>query len=239
VAEPVRLPVDPLGPVELVAVVDEAASLLRHELRNKFASTRNAEFYIRRRLRETDAWQADARVEEMSAIIRDEMRLANELLEQRVQLGHVFTPAPSVVDAADCVHLAVGCTRTVSACAVTIRVEAQSGQVMADEKELALAVRCLVENAVEATGLRGEVLVRATPMAARYVIQVEDTGAGVPESRRGAVLEPFHTTKPGHAGLGLNIARRIAERYGGALVFGGRPVGTAVALELELVVGGA
>ena len=229
---------DPLGPVQLVAVADETASLLRHELRNKFASVRNAEFYIRRRLRETEAWRADPRVEEMSGIIRDELRLANELLDQRVQLGQLFAPAPRLVDAAECVRLAVGCIRTVSGCAVAVRVEAQSGQLMADANELALAVRCLVENAVEATGLSGEVLVRAAPVAARYSIEVEDTGAGVHESQRGVVLEPFHTTKPGHAGLGLNIVRRIAERYGGALLFSARPVGTAVALDLELAAAG-
>jgi signal transduction histidine kinase len=237
-AEPGRFLVDPLGPAQLVAVADETASLLRHELRNKFASVRNAEFYIRRRLRETDPWRADARVEEMSGIIRDELRLANELLDQRVQLKQLFAPASSLVDAAECVRHAVGCTRTVSDCAVAIRVDAQSGHVVADANELALAVRCLVENAVEATGLSGEILVRAAPAAARYSIQVEDSGAGVPESRRGAVLEPFHTTKPGHAGLGLNIARRIAERYGGALLFSARPVGTLVALDLELAAAG-
>jgi signal transduction histidine kinase len=238
VAEPGRFPVDPLGPVQLLAVADETSSLLRHELRNKFASVRNAEFYIRRRLRETEPWRADPRVEEMSGIIRDELRLANELLDQRVQLTQLFAPAPCLVDAAESVRLAVGCTRTASACAVTVRVDAQSGYVMADPNELALAVRCLLENAIEATGLGGEVLVRAAPVAARYSIQVEDAGAGVPESQRGAVLEPFHTTKPGHAGLGLNIARRIAERYGGTLQFSARPVGTAVALDLELAAAG-
>jgi signal transduction histidine kinase len=238
-AEPGRFLMDPLGPVQLVAVADETASLLRHELRNKFASVRNAEFYIRRRLRETEAWRADVRVEEMSGIIRDELRVANELLDQRVQLGQLFAAAPSVVDAAECVRLAVGCARTVGTSAVTIRVDAQSGHVMADANELALAVRCLVENALEASERSGEVVVRAAPVAARYSIQVEDAGAGVPESQRGAVLEPFHSTKPGHAGLGLNIARRIAERYGGALLFSDRPIGTAVVLELELAAAGA
>jgi signal transduction histidine kinase len=229
---------DPLRAVELVAVADEMASLLRHELRNKFAAVRNAEFYVRRRLRSTEAWQADPRIEELSAIIQSEMRVANELLDQRLRLQHLFAPAPSAVDAAECVRRAVACTRTSGACSVAINVDAEAGRVMADPNELALAVRCLLENAIEATGLGGEVLVRAAPVAARYSIQVEDAGAGVPESQRGAVLEPFHTTKPGHAGLGLNIARRIAERYGGTLQFSARPVGTAVALDLELAAAG-
>lgn len=230
---------DPLGPVQLVALADETASLLRHELRNKFASVRNAEFYVRRRLRDTEAWRADPRLEEMSGIIRDEMRLANELLDQRAWLRQLFTPMPSRVDAADSVRLAVACTRIVAGCTVGIQVDAQPGHVLADPHELALAVRCLVENAVEATGPSGEVRVRALPAGPRFLIEVEDAGAGIEESQRTTLLEPFHSTKLGHAGLGLNVARRIVERYAGRLLFSTRPVGAVVALELELAAASA
>jgi signal transduction histidine kinase len=232
VAEVTPLGLDPLGPAQLVAIADEMASLLRHELRNKFASVRSAGFYVRRRLRETEAWQADPRLDELSGIIQDEMRLANELLDQRLRLQHLFAAAPARVDAADCVRLAASSVRGLGNGAVALEVEARSGSVMADPNELALAVRCLVENAVEATGNNGTVRVRAWPGAARYTIAIEDAGSGIEESRRSLVLQPFYTTKPGHAGLGLNIAQRIAERYGGSLVFSQVSAGTTTVLEL-------
>jgi signal transduction histidine kinase len=232
VAEVRQVGLDPLGPVQLVAIADEMASLLRHELRNKFASVRSAGFYVRRRLRETEAWQADPRLDELSGIIQDEMRLANELLDQRLRLQHLFTAAPARLDAAECVRLAASCARVPSGCSVTIEVDAQSGYVTADPNELALAVRCLVENAVDATGNSGAVRVRALPLAARYTIEVEDAGCGIPEAQRSVVLQPFYTTKPGHAGLGLNIAQRIAERYGGSLTFSQVPTGATTVLEL-------
>jgi signal transduction histidine kinase len=225
---------DPLGSVQRVAVADESASLLRHELRNKFASVRSAEFYIRRRLRTSEAWNADPRLEELSGIIQEEMRLASELLDRR-HLQHVFTPAAARVDAADCVRHAAACTRRSKDCHVEIEVEAEAGHVLADPSELALATRCLLENAVEALGTNGLVRVRARPEALRYVIRIEDTGAGVSKSQHDALFEPFFTTKPGHAGLGLKIARRIAERYAGILQFCESPQGTVVALELELI----
>jgi signal transduction histidine kinase len=232
VAEVSQVGLDPLGPVQLVAIADEMASLLRHELRNKFASVRSAGFYVRRRLRETEAWQADPRLDELSGIIQDEMRLANELLDQRLRLQHLFAAAPARLDAAECVRLAASCARAPSGCSVTIEVDARSGYVTADPNELALAVRCLVENAVDATGNSGAVRVRALPLAARYTIEVEDAGCGIAEAQRSVVLQPFYTTKPGHAGLGLNIAQRIAERYGGSLTFSQVPTGTTTVLEL-------
>ena len=230
---------DPLGPVQLVAVADEMASLLRHELRNKFASVRSAEFYVRRRLRNTEAWQADPRLEELSGIIQDEMRLANELLDPQSRLQHLFAPTRSRVDVAECVRLAVASTRSPSACSVAIEIDAQAGYLAADPKELALAVRCVVENAVEATGLSGAVYVRALPVESRYIVEVKDAGAGIQPSRRAAMLEPFYTTKPGHVGLGLNIARRLAERYAGSLLFRDVSAGTAVVLELGPTVASA
>ena len=213
------------------STVDELASLLRLELRNKFASVRSAGFYVRRRLRETEAWQADPRLDELSGIIQDEMRLANELLDQRPRLQHLFSAAPARVDAAECVRLAVSCVRAPSGCSVNLEADARSGYVTADPNELALAVRCLVENAVDATGSSGTVRIRALPVAAGYTIEIEDAGSGIHESQRSAVLQPLYTTKAGHAGLGLNIAQRIAERYGGSLTFSQVSAGTTTMLE--------
>jgi signal transduction histidine kinase len=234
VAEDGAITFDPLGAVLLVAIADETTSGLRHALRNKLASVRSAEFYIRRRLKSSEAWQADPRLEELSDIIQEEMRVANELLDQRQRLQNLFISSPARIDAAECVRRAVAWTRRSADCRVAIALEAQAGYVSADSSELSLAVRCLVENAVEALGTTGLVRVRARPEAARYVILVEDAGAGIPEAERAAVLEPFFSTKPGRAGLGLSIARRVAERYTGSLRFLEAKVGAAVALELTL-----
>lgn len=234
VAEVGQVGFDPLNSVQLFAIADETASALRHDLRNKLASVRSAEFYVRRRLRSTEAWQADPRLEELSGVIQDEMRSANELLDQRQRLRHLFTPAPARTDAGECVRRAAACTRRAAQCRVELAVEAETGDVVVDASELALAVRCLIENAVEALGSSGTVRVKASAQASRYIIQVEDAGAGIAEAQRAAVFDAFFTTKPGHAGLGLNIARRIAERYDGSLVLREAAAGTTIALELGL-----
>lgn len=233
-AESMRPTPDPLAGAQLQAVSSEVASVLRHELRNKFASVRNAAFYVRRRLKDCELWRSDPLLEEMSQIIQNEMRLANELLDQQLQLPHVFVRAVAELNAEDCVHRAVSCTRVPAESSVEIRVDARPGQVLADATDLTLAIRCLVENAVEAAPAGSAVQVRAAPEAERYRIEVSDPGSGIPESEREAVFEGFHTTKPGHAGLGLNIARRVAERYQGALCFRDGSAGSVVVLEIKL-----
>ena len=49
------------------------------------------------------------------------------------------------------------------------------------------------------------------------MIEVRDTGPGIPAEIRDQIFEPFFTTKARGGGLGLPIARRTAELHGGTL----------------------
>lgn len=67
------------------------------------------------------------------------------------------------------------------------------------------------------------------------VLEVEDTGAGIPAEVQERLFDPFFTTKPSGTGLGLSIAARIVEKHGGTLRFQTRPGhGTTFGLILPL-----
>jgi CheY-like chemotaxis protein/anti-sigma regulatory factor (Ser/Thr protein kinase) len=202
---------DPLGGLERASVAEEVASLLRHDLRNHLASIRNAAFYLRRRTKDTEIWRSDPRVPQFFTLIDDTVLVSTGLLEDRLSLKHLFSRSVARVAGASCVEQGVAFAR-VSA-AVTINVDAGAGDVAADRAEVALAIRCVIENAVEAA--RSQVTVAARARGGRYEIAVTDDGSGVPEASVKQIFDAFHTTKEGHAGLGLNIARRVARRYGG------------------------
>jgi two-component system sensor kinase FixL len=54
----------------------------------------------------------------------------------------------------------------------------------------------------------------------RVVVEVVDTGPGLPESIAEQIFEPFRSTKSSGLGLGLAISRAIAEAHGGMLTAG-------------------
>lgn len=91
------------------------------------------------------------------------------------------------------------------------------GQVQGDARLLGHAVRNLLRNALEALASAGRVQVDVSAEEGLARVVVSDDGPGLNASQLEQVLEPFHTTKPHGTGLGLLIARRVAELHGGRL----------------------
>jgi len=229
---------DPLEGVEHVAFAEEVSSAMRHAVRNKLAAARNAATYIQRRLSKTEAWQIDPRIQTFHGLIESELDAAGGLLDPKDALAHVFTRHAERVPASSCVREALEHARGEADVTRAVRVEVtDDAEVIADPRELTLAVRCLVENALEATDGKGPISVRGSRMANRFAIEVADDGPGIEESRREDAMRAFVTTKPGHAGLGLAIARRIARRYDGGFTLGTSPGGGLVA-RIELPIAG-
>ena len=100
--------------------------------------------------------------------------------------------------------------------------------VLADRDQLAQLLHNLVRNAEEAMPSGGEVTVRTRAEADRAVLEVEDTGPGIPPEERSRVLEPGVTTKASGTGLGLALGTRIAQGHGGTLEIDGGPGGGAL-----------
>lgn len=75
----------------------------------------------------------------------------------------------------------------------------------------------LVVNAKEAIDGAGSVLVRTFVDDGSVVLEVADSGSGIPEELRGRIFEPFFTTKTLGTGLGLDTVHRLVATSGGQI----------------------
>ena len=96
----------------------------------------------------------------------------------------------------------------------------------------------LITNAAEAMkNFSGEkqIQLSTTSTADHVIIQVKDTGPGIPISRQGKVFDPFYTTKSNSSGIGLSICHRIILDHGGVLkLSSAENKGTRFTIELPL-----
>lgn len=104
---------------------------------------------------------------------------------------------------------------------------AQDPEVEADPGQLKQVLINLVQNAAESIGRDGTITLRTRIQTRRRMsqsstaalIEVVDTGKGIPPEARRRLFDPFFTTKPSGTGLGLSIAARILEKHGGSLEY--------------------
>jgi len=99
----------------------------------------------------------------------------------------------------------------------------------------------LMDNAIRFTPAGGKITLAAFAASDGIVIEVSDTGIGMSEERLASLSQPFvvgdatFTRQHGGAGLGIAIARAIAELSGGHLVIDSSPaLGTTVAISLPM-----
>jgi two-component system sensor histidine kinase HydH len=78
------------------------------------------------------------------------------------------------------------------------------------------ALSNLLLNALQATPHGGRVELRAERFDGELVIDVQDSGAGVPADLRERIWEPFFTTRQRGTGLGLAIVRKRVQEVGGS-----------------------
>jgi signal transduction histidine kinase len=79
-----------------------------------------------------------------------------------------------------------------------------------------------ISDVVEGTGTKGRITVRTRAIGDYVEVSVSDTGAGIPESVRGRIFEPFVTTKEVGRGTGQGLALSrgiVVEKFKGSLHF--------------------
>jgi two-component system OmpR family sensor kinase len=99
-----------------------------------------------------------------------------------------------------------------------------------------------VDNAIRYTS-RGGVIVRVQHRGGDVVVEVEDSGAGIPADERARVFDRFYRV-PGQkieeeegSGLGLAIVKRVADRHGARIALDSGPGGSGLRVTVQLPAG--
>jgi signal transduction histidine kinase len=225
----------------LSALRADFVSLVSHELRTPMAAVIGAARTLQQRWRELSPEQRESFLELIAGETNRLADLIGDVLDtSRIEAG-TFSFRFADVDLGRLVDDAVA-TAQVGQDEVRLRadVRAPLPEIRGDGERLRQVLTNLIDNAIKYSPAGAEVEVRAYQEDGRVRIDVTDSGPGIAKDDQKLIFEKFGrvtgtgATRPG-TGLGLFIARSIAEAHGGALDVHSAPEqGSTFTLELPL-----
>jgi two-component system, sporulation sensor kinase E len=90
-------------------------------------------------------------------------------------------------------------------------------EIDADRAKIRRVFSNLINNACDALGENGEIIVNLSEENGNIITKVKDNGSGIPEDKKDEIFEPFVTSKPSGTGLGLSIVHRIVTSHKGKI----------------------
>lgn len=105
------------------------------------------------------------------------------------------------------------------------KIDAASAMIESDRDALQQILLNLIDNAIKYAADGKSLTVELQQQKGQWVIRIKDSGPGIPTGHRQQVFDKFHrvdaslTARQPGSGLGLSIARQLAEGLGGALSF--------------------
>src|SRR5262245_23421691 len=214
----------------------EVAQRIAHEIKNPLTPIQLYAQRLRRRLG-GDRSPAEKRLlEEATATIIQEVDGLKQLVDEFSRFARMPALALKPTDVARLLEGVVVLYRE-SHPGLSIRAAFSPDvpTVEIDPDQIKRAVLNLVDNAVEAVGQTGEVLVETVwlPDAGRVRIVVTDDGPGIAAEDKERLFVPYFSTKPTGMGLGLPIVHQIVTDHGGAIwVEDNPPHGSRFVIEL-------
>ena len=195
-----------------LARVGQMAAVVAHEVRNPLAGIKGAvQVLMSRRA------AADAELPVMRDVVA-RIDALGDLINDLMVFARPRPPNPTVFPLRSLLVEAIAMLRRDPAGAsLEVTVDGPDATLIADADLIRAMLLNLLLNAAQAMGGHGRIAVAIAQRDQRCVLEIRDTGPGIPADLREQVFEPFFTTKARGGGLGLPIARRTAELHGGTL----------------------
>jgi len=208
-----------------LASIGELAAGIAHEINNPVAIMVQEAGWIDDLLGEGEPCTGENLEEILRAVgqIRTQGDRCKEITYKLLSFARKTDPTIREVDLNEVADEVIGLTSQKTRYA-NVRIETELSPdlptIQASPSELQQVLLNLVNNAIDAIERPGGTVTVATRAAGdEVVLEVRDTGKGIPEANLGRIFDPFFTTKPvgQGTGLGLPICYGIVEKMGGRI----------------------
>lgn len=205
---------------ERLAALGQLSAGLAHEIRNPLGVIKGSAEILNQKLA-----QSDALAKELSSYIYTEVNRLSALVSRFLDFARPShlelrsTELPALIERA---LKSVSEQQPMEKIKIKRDYEPGLPPAMLDQQLCDQAFTNLLSNACEAMGEEGgELRIRAhsgvSTLHREVVVEIEDTGPGIPPDLKEQIFNPFFTTKKTGVGLGLAIVTKIVDAHGGSV----------------------
>ncbi len=219
---------------EKMAALGTLAGGVAHEINNPLGVILGFAQGLERRVPEGDGLRMP-----VTSIVREALR-CKALVQELLAFSRVGKRTDEPIDVTAAVRsslLLLGVRAKTQGVEIVSKLEDPLPRLRGSQTQLQQVIVNLGTNALDVMKSGGALEVRAYAEANDVVLEVADTGSGIPADIRGRIFEPFFTTKPvgEGTGLGLSLAYQICQQHHGRVdVASTGPTGTVMRVRLPV-----
>lgn len=210
---------------ERLAAIGELAASMAHDMKNPLGTIRTGMDIIKRNDKlnpeiESVIQRMDRAVSRMSHQVEDVLNYVRRtpLSIKPVSLKTIIRSSLASIEIPKTIQLDIGNGDITINC---------------DEKKMEVVFINLILNSIQAIGQdEGKISIRIRQTDKKTIIEIEDSGSGIPEKIISDVFKPLVTTKQKGTGLGLASCKNIIEQHGGTITFRNNPTVFTITLPI-------
>jgi PAS domain S-box-containing protein len=202
---------------EKLAAIGKLAGGVGHELRNPLGAIKNAAYYIKGKVTNSELAKTEPRIIEFLGIMDDEINSSNKIISDLLNFSRVAKPTVSPAKIRKVMEDVLSRLTAPENIEVINKVDANLPEVEIDADQTRQVFVNIATNAIQAMPEGGKLTIDARKGDKFLEVAISDTGDGISEDVIGKIFDPLFTTRAKGIGLGLAVCKSIIERHGGAL----------------------
>ncbi|MDR1992757.1 MAG: PAS domain S-box protein [Nitrososphaerota archaeon] len=209
-----------LADSERLATIGQTAGMVGHDIRNPLQAIMSSLYLIKEDLALMTESEEKKDVLQELDVIGEQVSYIDKIIADLQDYARPIKPEYAEVDIAELIDSIFQAVRLPSMVTLRVNIDALP-KLRTDPTLIRRTLTNLVNNAIQVMGEGGVLTIRTyqSSKAGNVVIEVEDTGGGVPIEAQDKIFTPLFTTKSKGQGFGLAVVKRITDALGGAISF--------------------
>jgi PAS domain S-box-containing protein len=204
---------------ERLAAIGQTAGMVGHDIRNPLQAIMSDLYLEKLEVAALPEGEGKANLLESITCIEQNLFYINKIVADLQDYASTLKPRREDIDLEKTIKEVL--TMVAIPKTVQVQVSAEKGypHLTADSTMMKRVLVNLVQNAVQAMPNGGTLTIKPESKRGRVLINIEDTGEGIPDEAQDKIFKPLFTTKSKGQGFGLAVVKRLVEAQGGTISF--------------------